>query len=359
MITNQSGMKISEDNDVFYHKDLWADNFQLIDAFLSDDAVHLVPLAVETDYTQAFQRALDKLDSTLGGTIVIPQGKTITFDSATITKQNVNITGGGTLTGKLIINCTDDNVCNVSVKGVRFKTTGIAIEVKKGRRFNIKDCVFDGCDMSVYVNPDSTLAFHQISMGNISRNEFIDVNYALYVDKQAGVADRFFQVNDFTFADNTINKANICHVYAKEIDGIIVKGNTCFFPSASTANATKTYNIYIKNADWVIISNNNLFESGYESIYLDYVTHPVITGNNIAWCGQRSPSSAIKLAYTGGSTLTSFVKISDNNISKATRHGIEMSSVSYGSVTDNVIELSLANYAYYYGSTDLATVKEV
>jgi lipocalin len=122
------------------------------------------------------------------------------------------------------------------------------------------------------------------------------------------------------------------------------------------SNATKTYNIYIKNADWVVITDNNLFESGYESIYLDYVTHPVVSNNNIAWCGQRQPSSAILLNYSGGTTLQSFIKISDNNISKSTKHGIELVGVSYGSVDGNVIECQLSNYAYYYGSTSLASI---
>jgi hypothetical protein len=326
------------------------------DTQMAESSIHLNKLSGETDYTQAFQRALDSMDAVLGGVIVIPQGKSISFDSATIAKQNVRITGGGTLTGKLIINCTDDNACNVSIEGVRFNTTGIAIEVQKGRRFKVSKCVFENCDKAIYINPNASLPFHQISMGNISHNEFLEVNYALYVDKQSSVVDRFFQVNDFTFVDNTVNKAYIAHVYAKEIDGIIISGNTFFFPSANTANATKTYNIYIKNADWVVISDNNLFESGYESIYLDYVTHPVVSNNNIAWCGQRQPSSAILLNYSGGTTLQSFIKISDNNISKATKHGIELSGISYGSVDGNVIECVIANYSYYYGATDLSTI---
>jgi parallel beta-helix repeat protein len=297
------------------------------------------------------------MDPVLGGTIVIPQGKIINFSTVTITKQNVRVTGRGTLKGKLIINCSDTYKCNVSIDGVRFDTTDVAIEVQKGRRFHISNCVFENCDKAIYINPDVGAAFHSISIGNISHNEFFEVNYALYVDKQSGVADRFFQVNDFTFTDNTVAKAYICHVYAKEIDGIIISGNTFFFPSASDVqNATKTYNIYIKNSDWVVISDNNLFESGYESIYLDYVTHPTISNNNIAWCGQRQPSSGILVNYSGGTTLQAFIKISGNNISKATKHGIELIGVSYGSLTGNVIECQLTNYAYYYGVTDLSTI---
>lgn len=326
-----------------------------LDSELADIALQLTKIGAESDYTNAFQRALDSMDSVLGGAINIPQGKTIDFTTATITKQNVRITGGGTLTGKIIINCTDNDKCNASIDGVRFNTTGIAIEVQKGRRFKVCKCVFENCDKSIYINPSADLPFHQISMANISHNEFLEVNYALYIDKQPSVADRTFQVNDFTFVDNTINKAYITHVYAKEIDGIIINGNTCFFPSSSTLNTTKTYNIYIKNADWVVITDNNLFESGYESIYLDYVTHPVVSNNNIAWCGQRQPSSAILLNHSS-TTLQSFIKISDNNISKATKHGIELTGVSYGSIDGNVIECSIANYSYYYGITDLSTI---
>lgn len=327
---------------------------QSVTSQLADFAINLSPLAVESDYTQAFQRALDSMDSNLGGVINIPQGKTINFTTVTITKKNIRVTGGGTLTGKIVINCFDNNSCNVSIDGVRFNTE-VAIEVKKGRGFSISKNVFENCDKAIYINPDEDLPFHQISKGKINNNEFLEVNYCLYVDKQDSVTDRFFQVNDFTFLDN-IMKANICHIFAKEIDGITISGNTFFFPSWDEASSEKTYNIYVKNADWVIISDNNLFESGYESIYLDYVTHLSISDNNIAWCGQRKPSSAILINYSGTATIQAMIKVSDNNISKATKHGVELIGVAYGSIKGNVIECQLNNYEYYYGTVDLSTV---
>jgi hypothetical protein len=33
MITKPSGMKISEGGDIFDHKEMWVDNFELIDAY--------------------------------------------------------------------------------------------------------------------------------------------------------------------------------------------------------------------------------------------------------------------------------------------------------------------------------------
>jgi polygalacturonase len=76
MITNQSGMKISEDGDVFDHKDLWADNFQLIDASLADIATNVKSFGAKgdgvTDDSPAIQLALDYAYSNGIRTVLVP-----------------------------------------------------------------------------------------------------------------------------------------------------------------------------------------------------------------------------------------------------------------------------------------------
>lgn len=321
------------------------------------DNITLIPkrLNVEFDYTNALKRCIDKLDDINGGIITIPQGMTVNFTELEITKKNVKILGGGRLKGKIILNATDNQQCNFVIENVILTHT-IPIEVRKGRRFKIHNCIFENCDKAIYINPSATAPFHSIAMANISHNEFIEVNYALYGEKYAGAID--LQVNDFIFADNTINKAYYSHIYMKEIDGIIIHGNTMFFPSYDQLNKTKEYNIYIGSADWVVITGNNLFESGYESILLEECKHPNISDNNIAWCGQRKPSSAIKIKSSNNKFESCF-KITDNNISLATLHGVEIDNCIYGDVKDNVITISLKNNPFYYGTTDLSELEHL
>lgn len=317
------------------------------------DNITFIPkrLSVENDYTNALKRCIDLLDYDNGGIITIPQGATINFTEIEITKKNVKILGGGRLKGKIILNSSDDQQFNFSIENVILSNT-IPIEVKKGRRFKINNCVFENCDKAIYINPSADASFHSIAMANISHNEFIEVNYALYGEKYSGAID--LQVNDFIFADNTINKAYYSHIYLKEIDGIVIHNNTMFFPSYDQLNNTKEYNIFIGSGDWIVISGNNLFESGYESILLENCKHPNISDNNVAWCGQRVPSSAIKLKSSNN--LESCFKITDNNISLSSLHGIEIEKCKYGDIKDNVISISLKNNPFYYGTTDLSTL---
>ena len=317
------------------------------------DNITFIPkrLSVENDYTNALKRCIDLLDDDNGGIITIPQGATINFTEIEITKKNVKILGGGRLKGKIILNSSDDQQFNFSIENVILSNT-IPIEVKKGRRFKINNCVFENCDKAIYINPSANAPFHSIAMANISHNEFIEVNYALYGEKYSEAID--LQVNDFIFADNTINKAYYSHIYLKEIDGIVIHNNTMFFPSYDQLNNTKEYNIFIGSGDWIVISGNNLFESGYESIFLKNCKHPNISDNNIAWCGQRVPSSAIKL--NSSNNLESCFKITDNNISLSSLHGIEIEKCKYGDIKDNVLSISLKNNPFYYGTTDLSTL---
>ena len=105
-----------------------------------------------------------------------------------------------------------------------------------------------------------------------------------------------------------------CAVWCRGVDGIIITGNTIFSDSYELKSKYKEQNIYIGKADWVVINTNNLFESGMEAIKIDGCNKVNIVGNNIAWCGQRTPSSGISLGkYPNGI-------ISNNVISKPTKY---------------------------------------
>jgi hypothetical protein len=79
MIINPSGMKISEGSDIFNHKDMWADNFELIDgkfnilSNLTIDVNDFSSYVVGNDWSNAFDQAVSKA-RLLGRKLFVPSG---------------------------------------------------------------------------------------------------------------------------------------------------------------------------------------------------------------------------------------------------------------------------------------------
>lgn len=300
----------------------------------------------ENDYTMAFKRELEKLDSINGGSIIIPQNEVIEFSEVIIDKPNVRLIGG-TLDGTIFIKAN-----NFKCEGVTFKNSNPVI-VKKGRVIRFEGCTFENSDKSIHVYPDNDAKFHGIAMLSVTMCHFEDVNYGLYIHKPTDSINKYLS-NDFIFSNNIINKAFITHIYADEIDGIIISNNIFFFPNYVEKSFIKKHNIEIKNGTWVKIENNNLFESGFESILFNDVTNASVQYNNIAWGGQRKPSSAIKMVY---SELTfAHLIISNNNINKISKHGIEVINGSAVQIKSNMTNLLNKSDLSYYGDVDLSTI---
>jgi hypothetical protein len=320
------------------------------------DASGVIPKIIvpETDYTAALNRAVASL-SVNGGSIIIPQGVQMDFSSITISKKNITIKGEGILNGTIVVNAEEDyTLLNFKLEGVRLINAN-PLEIKKGKGIRLhKGLTFENSDKAIFVNPPETGIFHGVSMVYTMGCHFKDVNYGLYVAKPANSVD--WLANDFIFTNNIINTADVEHVHIEEIDGIVIDNNTMFFPSYNVAPANKRYNVYIKKSDWATITNNQLFEAGWEGIYLEDAKHFTVDTNRIAWAGQRQPSSGIKVTYSiEDSPRIAMGQITNNNISKATRHGVEIENTSYVQSVGNTIECSLVNDQYYYGTIDVAT----
>ncbi|MFK7678842.1 hypothetical protein ACI3ER_12430 [Bacillus sp. Wb] len=311
------------------------------------------------DDTASIQAAIDSLPST-GGTIYIPARK-FKYSQLNITKPNVNIVGTGTLyDGKILIgDASAIKDLHFKIEGITFEFDSItngknAIELRNTRRGRIANCTFKKVDKAIYTH--SIGVFQHCSRIMISNNIIDGANYILYIDRPNGFND--YTVGDFHFINNQCyGGVNYGHVYGLGVDGFICSGNTLFFPSYSGASTTKDANIYLDYCNFINISSNNLFEAGTEGIWLNRVQNVNITGNNITWCGQKVPSSGIKIS--GGNQIGQefvFGAITGNTLMFPTGSGITLSdNVGHLSVGTNTIRTA-GSPQYYYGTTALNTV---
>jgi len=311
------------------------------------------------DDTAYLQAAHDRLPSS-GGTIYLPNKK-FKYTKLNITKPNVSITGEGILyEGTIIIG--DAHVIkdlHFKIHGITFEFNSIengknAIELRNVRRGKIFNCTFKNADKVIYTHPIGV--FQHTSRIMIYDNIMDGAGYILYIDRPEGYND--YSVGDFHFINNQCyGGVKYGHIYGLGVDGFICALNSFFFPSHRDASQYKKENIYIDFGNHININSNNLYEAGTEAIWLNRIQNPNINGNNIAWCGQRIPSSGIKISK-GNQTGDEFVfgSISGNNIVFPTASGIELSdNVSHMSLGANTVR-SAGHSQYYYGSIPLSSV---
>lgn len=286
-------------------------------------------------------------------------------DGVTLTIQDTQVTGGGTLkNGPLILNkaaVTGEIRCDINhikFAGTAYTTNGI--ELIAGRRVTITNCIFDALNIGVLRRSDMGQIFHNVAMVRITNNDFNTVNYALKVEHNAD-ANSWQYTSDCAFDNNQVNIARVCQIDIAGIDGVHITGNVMFmvgYTSTDTAlKAAKTHNIKIGQSDWITIGNNNLFEAGLESILLDKAKHFNIANNHIAWPGQRQLCDAIRL--TGVSEPNG--AITGNVLSRFTRHGVTVEANLDNATSTNInifgntIEYML-NPPSYYGTEDMSLI---
>lgn len=284
----------------------------------------------------------------------------------TITQQNIQITGGGTLkNGPLILNKAalpagemNCDINHIKFVGSEYATNGI--ELITCRRVTITNCIFETVNAGVLRRGDAGQSVHNVAMVRITNNDFNTVNYGFKVQHNADALSWQY-TSDCAFDNNTINIARICHIEMDGIDGTHITGNVMFMVGYTSGDAglkgMKTNNIKIGQSDWIIISGNNLFEAGLESIVLDKSKHFSITNNHCAWPGQRQPSDAIRI--TGSSEPNGV--ISGNTLSRFTRHGVSIETNLGGATATNINVLGntiewLLNPPSYYGAVDLSSI---
>lgn len=316
--------------------------------------------AGEKNYTNAFSRAIKYLGTKGGGSIILAPNKIYNGDII-INQPNITITGGGRLKGSIVCDYSaksQDIYCNIDNIQFLPSEKNYSVKLERAIYAKILNCKFDkGIDKAILIDQRNSYKanknFKQMSRRIIITNNIFNSNYSIY--REAYENDSFIDLADVTFTDNQC--ANyICNVYLDGIDGFICRGNTFFLPGSKDKNKYKTYNVYIARANWTIINANNCFESGLESIKVENVENINIDSNNIAWAGQRIPSTAISLSNGNiQGKQKNISSIANNIINRPSKHGIEVINGGYVKVNDNLVYSAGIN-SPYYGDVELNSI---
>lgn len=320
-----------------------------------------------TDDTNAIKSAISHMESNnLKGYLVFGNG-VFKHTGFTITKPNIGIKGenatiyGGTVKVHGEPRITEAAIpdFNFRCEGVEFSAPDNAIDLlslKNVRVADIVNCVFRKGNKA-FVVEQGNYSQH-VNRVMIDGCRFYHSNYFIYANstvQDINMFDASWGVGDLHITDNQFFLPNITHIYARDLDGLVMNGNTLFFTPLS--NTTTSHHLDIYKLNWGNISSNQFFESGLESIKIGRFKGLVLANNTLINSGLRVPSSAIKLFDGDTSALKNSSSIvSQNVIFDATKHGIEI-----GINTESVI-VSLNNIRdigvgkNYFGVTELNTI---
>lgn len=319
----------------------YAPDLSNVKSQLADIAIHPKLLGAESDYTQAFTRAIDEVKASGKGTIILAQGKVYTGTLNTNEASNLIITGGGTLKGIINLYGKDMTTGNKFVDGSHdIIVSGITIDGETVR--NAINCkwymgvtIFNNKIINCLkaINFETVEVHQHSSRVKILGNTIVDCNYALYMD--SAMAKGSFAVGDVTFNDNQCETrssvfSNVYNIYVRGLDGLICKNNVFFFTTPGITN------IYIDNFTWTNIEGNQFFEAAEHGIRCERGSNLSIVNNKFAWTKKESVylKDVQNANITGGNN---FVQKDDSGTSIANRTGIYITDCPFfnGVVSDN------------------------
>lgn len=284
-----------------------------------------------TDDSLAIQNAIDSLpyDDNLK-IVIFPQGHIFNCN-VVVSIPHLVLTGGGTITGKLLIDVVN-SYANLHIKDLSFKDGG-CVEYRTCRGGSLSRCTFDHTDVAIKMKANEENEGQSIARLRIEHNSFESTNYDLLCHS---VENNVMSIADIHFINNMCKYANISHIDIATMDGAVITGNTFF-----CNRGLETYHHIIVRewSNWFIVNNNNLFESGHESVYLAGSENYNISNNNFAWCGRYVRCAAIKIEGLE-TDHASYGTINGNNINVPSNTGVEVINSSYVIIKDNMIALS-------------------
>jgi len=331
------------------------------------------------EWFNSAQKAMDASQE-----LVLTRGITYT-ENIVISSSTKLITGGGTLKGSISIEGSAASpILDVKVVGIiidlgRPDTGGNHISLKYAKDILIDTITFIGGDKCIYIHQidatqhvarmlitrchtqaASSSLYTTAEKANASPwtyNTAAYPNYFYYCDSpfpgNVGGTIKFGCGDVSIIANNPVlnSKGNI---YVIGQDGMVISSNTFFMPGGYYRSQIKNNNIYGEYVGWLNITGNELFEAGKESILLKWVSDTAITGNIIAWPGQRDAVNGHGIKLTGGGvapagyTWTSS-SITGNNIRIPVGHGIVIDpNTDAVTITGNTITTA-GNSSVYYG----------
>jgi hypothetical protein len=336
-------------------------------------------VAGAADNTAAIQAAVNS--RTNGYTIWFPEG-VWNFTEITIAdKTNLTITGPGIINGQFTVNnVTNDNdvQSNIVFKDLSFNrgrpdVATTAIKLVKVSAVKISGCFFKGVQKCIVVEGivGITQSVQRVSVTDCSTGIADASLYsaaekiAPYVYQTTGFPYYFYYCASvggvFSAGDITLTGCNPCfvsvtHIYTIGQDGLVLTGNTFFHTSYSYQSPIKENVVYAEDTAFANITNNEIFEAGYEGIYLKKVSNPTVVGNNIIWPGQRDANrgAGIIVERLVGDPVTS-AQITGNLIRIPTSDGIRVNAdCQFVSCVGNKI-ITPGNNAFYYGTVPIGT----
>jgi parallel beta-helix repeat protein len=329
--------------------------------------------------TTAIQAAVNS--RTDGYTIWFPEG-VWNFTEVTIAdKTNLTLTGPGIINGQFTVhNVTNDNdvQSNIVFKDLSFNRGRPdggtkAIKLVKVAALKISGCFFKGVEKCISIEGvvGITQSVQRVSITDCSTGLADASLYsaaekiAPYVYQTKGFPYYFYYCASvggvFSAGDVTMTGCNPCfvsvtHVYTIGQDGLVLTGNTFFSTSYSYQSPIKENVIYADRTIFANITNNEIFEAGYEGIYLDAVSNATVVGNNIIWPGQRDANrgAGIVINRITDDPVTAS-QITGNLIRIPTSDGIKVGgSCQFVSCVGNKI-ITPGNNAFYYGTNPITT----
>lgn len=332
------------------------------------------------DNTKPFQDAIDYIANTVpnfpfaGGTVFIPYG-TYNFETVLIKSPHITITGPGTLKGTIKIKSVerpnpsyDNNIIDLFTRivGLRFihdkYNITDAIVIQNTRCVTIENCYFENYHRAVYGEAlFEDVPYQQTARIQIKDCFFVNVEYCAKTSWKPwyeGVSSnwRYNQHGDwqFTGCHGYLTLRGITHVHFEGQDGFIISDNFFFHQLYRLKSDAKCHNVYVKQSNFGIISDNQCFEAGWNSIHIEDPRTLTVTGNNIAWPGQRIPGDGVYIETIDKSTYPEAnIIVANNPITYPTRCGINMGyRVINAKVHANSITAT-GNAKFYYGNAPL------
>lgn len=339
---------------------------------------------INHDDTLAVQAAIDYIASTYGdkgGTIVIPMGYTCRISQVRIKTKHIQLTGGGTIDGEVLIKSVDNTTSGTFnilklftvIKGLRFVNThnfigSVGVRIQNTWNASVIDCYFDNYEIGVFGESlVEDFRWQQTARVQVKDCTFWNTDYGVktkYKPWYSGISSEWvyyhhgdWQINGCYWYADFINDASglpsgVTAFHFEGQDGLILQNNYAFHHQFTAHWFKKRYCLYIEQSNYAIVGDNNFFEPGYEGIKIIDYRVMNIHDNHITRAGQIKPRSGIFVETTDitGTASSSTLGIKNNHIYGTSKSGVEIGYNPVKVRVDNNNMFSLGDSSSYYGS---------
>ncbi|HII2434362.1 TPA: hypothetical protein ACYZ36_001358 [Escherichia coli] len=234
-------------------------------------------------------------------------------------------------------------------------TKDVGFEIYRARYISFINSIFVNVKYPIHFVSTATTGFHDITFMDIFQCVFVQCTRCVYSEVPAGT--QAYPVGELNFSDNNCMFIKAYGLFLDTMDGMRVSGNV--FHSQTGLSTSKNFIYVSTEAQFSNIFGNNFYECGEVAIRLKEVAHVDISDNMFAFVGQQVMSSAIQIE--NATTYLNAV-ISNNNIMKASLHGIAVSATAgaTGQVSNNNIVIDdgikTNSQPTYFGNDDPAAI---